>query len=49
MQGTNTDNLSEEIKLALQDYFVADLSIKDGAIILNFNGNKKFKLSLEEI
>ena len=43
-----TKNLITEIKVALEDLFVAEINEEEGKILLKFENGQKFALLLEE-
>ncbi len=49
MEKLNAQELLEEIKLALHDTFVAELTNENESLVLRFLSGQKFRLSLEEL
>lgn len=43
-----TKNLITEIKVALEDLFVAEINEEEGKLLLKFENGQSFTLSLEE-
>ncbi|MBQ3047354.1 MAG: hypothetical protein IJD54_04830 [Clostridia bacterium] len=43
------EELMEQIKLALGDEFEADVKVEQNAVVLDFNGEQKFELTVKEI
>ncbi len=48
MEIINVQNLVEEIRLALHDAFVAELTKEENALVLRFLNGQKFRLLVEE-
>lgn len=44
-----SDQLTKEILLLLNDYFVGKFEEKDNEVLMSFENGQRFKLSVEEV